>query len=226
MHFYFKNDPRVEPHGLHDIYRANPFVVDEPVLKPNLSTIDAEGGGILYTGPVRLSFYGGIRRYSEFLFFEDTNRPLYTSLYQQGLFEARYEAARISFIGGNVAFSLPGRFSATLDVKARSSQLSDVPGDIPYFPTLIGSMGVSYSFAEQRGLVQASGTLNGKRYADREQTIALSSYLDLDVQALYYVLENVGIYTQIRTLSGGSFEQWLHYPNATLIAMAGLRLRW
>ncbi len=222
IQLYVQNDPKREVHGLSDVHRLNPYVINEPELKPNLSTIDTEGGAILYTGPLRLSGFGGVQRFQEYLFFEEAPHLGFAG----GFFEARYEKANITYAGADVALALPGRLSASLGVTWRDGSLQDPQTDIPYFSALVGQGRMAYRFLEQKGLIQVNGTWQGQRFTDRAGTVELDAFLDVDVEGTYFIRPRWAIYSRINNITTQRFAHWNGYPTPPMEALVGVRLRW
>ena len=225
LRLYAESRPGTDLAGLAGLYEENPYLVDEPLVLPNVRQLDAEGGAELFAGPVQLKVWGGYERYPSFLFFEHAvnERGL---PYRRGLHTANYAAATIVHGGGDVSVALPGGLSALASVSVREGQLNEGGGAIPYFAPITGEAALSYAFAGRRGLLQLTSHYESKRYVSRALDRRVGDYVDLDLSASYDVAANVGLVARLDNIAFEALERWEGYPQPPLVMTAGLRVIW
>lgn len=229
LRLYAENRPGVEPNALADLYRRNPYLFDEPYLRPTLRTIDAEAGLSFFTGPVQVAGRAGFRRSPNHLFFEE--RDAVAPGYDRGFFAARYGEADIMHAGGDVSVVLPAGFHATAGLSVRDGRLTEQDAEIPYFAPVVGQAMLSYSFDGSRGLAQLVGSFESVRpRAVRQDSVGLDplgdadAYLDLDVRASYNISPAIGLLVRVENI--GRTERWMGYPRPPAVLTAGLRIHW
>jgi outer membrane cobalamin receptor len=212
----------VRPVSLARFYEENPYLQDQFAILATPFPVDATAGARLQTGPVQLTAEGGYRYAPLYRYFTtaSANQP-----YGSDLFQARYTAARIQHVGGRVALQGLEPVQASVAVTYRRGRL-DAGTAIPNFAPVTGSALVSYAFADRRGLLQLTGTLEGPRFADREKTQRLPLYLDADLRARYDITETIGLELDVHNLVPSTLERWAGYPRPPLTVTAGVRLQW
>lgn len=233
LRLYAENRPAVEPNALADVYRANPYVADEPRLQPTLRTVDAEAGLSFFSGPVQVAARAGYRRSPNELYFEE--RPASGPLPDRNLFAVAYGEAEILHAGGDLSVVLPAGFHATIGATVRRARLTEDDAALPYVAPFQGQAMLSYAFSGGRGLAQVVGQLEGARprravadsLAGLPAADALGdadAFLDLDLRATYNLSEAVGVLARIDNVGGA--ERWTGYPAPPAVISAGLRIRW
>ena len=132
-----------------EVFRENPYLVPQPLLRPTLRSVDAEAGASFFAGPVHLAVRGGYQEMPQRLIFEETG-----FFFDEGFTALRYERAEVAYAGGSVSLMLPGGLYALVGLTYRDGRLPD-DGDaaIPYFGSLVAEATLSYAFARRRGLV-------------------------------------------------------------------------
>ena len=224
LRLYAKSEPGVTFNGLADLYRQNPYLVDEPLVLPTVRQLDAEGGAELFAGPVQLSAHAGYEYYPSFLFFEHETRAVGLP-YRRGLHTANYAVATVVHGGASLSAALPGGLSAMLSVSVRDGRLED-DGAIPYFAPVAGEAMLSYAFARRRGLIQLVGHYESKRYVSLDRTRKVGDFIGLDLSASYDVSANIGLVAGIDNLAFDALERWAGYPQPPLVARVGFRVMW
>jgi hypothetical protein len=223
LEFYAVNDPVADRTSQKSIFEKNPFSFDRPLVLPELSVINLEGGLVYFTGPVRISAHGGYTMYDSRLYFEGDSSGV--AGYEGNLFATRYGEVDRYFYGADIALAFPGSFSIALTGDWSSSTLeSDL--ELPYDPDFVAGLRATYTFADDRAILQADGKYVGPVVIDTEGSEELDGYLDLSALASYYVTPHIGIYARAESITGDQFQRWAGYPAADWIAMAGIRLRW
>jgi hypothetical protein len=220
---YVQNRPVVRQTTQHDLYELNPFVVDGPLVLPELSVINSEAGLVYYAGPVRVSGRAGFGIYENYLVFDADTTALPD--YAGNLFEASYGSVDMFSVGVDLGLAFPGSFSMATTADWRGATL-DPDQDVPYLPSFeLGLIG-TYTFAADRAILQFDGRYVGTRKVDRVSDEELNGYLDLSALASYYVTPRIGVYVRANSITGDRFERWAGYPAADWIVLGGVRLSW
>ncbi len=226
LNLYIQNHPSLVARSLGDLYRENPYLLDEPRMQPTLHTINAETGVRYFIGNFLIAGRAGFEEAPNYQYFESVDgRSLGT--YAEGLTAVRYGKARIYRIGGESAFALTTRLHASVSLEARKGSLTELSADIPYFAPLTGTATLSYIFANDKGLIQTSTVYESRRYSSHEQTenTRVGAYLNLDIEASYQVSPWIGIVGRAENLIGGHLTRWANYPEIPASVMGGLRVR-
>ena len=223
LELYALNTPVVRQTSQRAIYEINPFVADGPVVLPELSVINLELGVVYYIGPLRVSARGGYASYENFMFFEPDSSGL--GGLTGNVFSTEYGNVKTHLFGGDVSLAFSGSFSLAVTVDWKGATL-DPDHDVPYFPNFESGIRATYTFADDRAILQADGKYIGARSADRLATGELAGYLDMSALASYYVTPRIGIYVRAKSITGDRFERWAGYPAADWIVVGGVRLRW
>lgn len=230
--FYVQNRPRLEFNTLADLFRQNPYLVNEPLVLPTVRTLNAEGGGEVFLGPAEVALRVGYLRSPNFLYFERATEAE-AGGYDHGFFVARYDRTEVLHVGGDVSVVLPAGLNASVGLTYRQGRLLDADADkpdapdaIPNFAPLVGRAALSYAFLDNRGLVQLNGVFERARYRDRAQSRRLGDFFDLDVALSYNLSTALGVVVRAENLSAGYLERWDRYEQAPFVLMGGFRVLW
>lgn len=225
LRFYVKNEPHADHHTLASLYRQNPYLVDGPILRPTIYTIDARGGGHIVKGAFEAEIYAGFQQAPNFLYFtRSTDADSYG--YGTDLLNAHYDEAEIILLGGDVSVNLPAGLNATVGLTVRDGRLTQDDTDIPYFGPLVGRGSLSYSFADGRGFLQATGRYESARFVDVPDARELGDFFDLDVEGSFDITPALGAVLRFQNLSAGYLERWERFEQSPFVLMGGLRVRW
>ncbi|WP_456427940.1 hypothetical protein [Rhodocaloribacter sp.] len=226
LNLYAQNRPALETLSLGELYRENPYLVDEPRMQPTLRTVDAEIGVRYFIGNVQLAGRAGFEEAPNYLYFEqEAGRGF--GVYSRGLTSARYGKARIYRVGGEASFMLTSGLHASVGLDVRKGRLTRAGANLPYFAPLKGTAMLSYIFGGGDGLIQLSGVYESPRYGARERTPEnrVGAYFNLDVEASYQVTPWIGIIGRTENLVGNRLTRWDNYPEIPTAFLAGLRIR-
>ena len=225
VRLFVENRPHAEHHTMASLYRDAPYLVDQPVVQPTIYTIDARGGGQLVRGAFEAELFGGYQRAPNFLYFTRSDN-FESYQYGNSLISTNFAEAEIIRVGGAVSVNLPAGFNATVGLTVRDGRLTDEDTDIPYFGPLVGRGSVSYSFADGRGFIQATGRYESARYVDIPDARRLGDFFDLDLEGSYNFSPALGAVVRFQNLSAGYLERWEGHDRASFVLMGGLRVRW
>lgn len=221
VRLYARNSPGVDPNAVSDVFRINPYLIPQPVLRPTVRTVDAKVGASVFAGPFQVAAEGGFQDMPQYLYFEND-----VGLYDRGATALRYGEAEVAYVGASLSVVLPGGLHAMAGATYRDGRLTEEDTDIPYFAPLLGEAMLSYSFAQSRGLVQLVGHYENGRYIDRQQSRKVDAYVDLDVEASYNFTRLVGVIVRVQNITGSDNARWDNYPESPYVIGAGLRVNW
>ncbi|HEX7071625.1 MAG TPA: hypothetical protein VF190_12500 [Rhodothermales bacterium] len=219
---YVQNRPAIEQHDLIDLYEANPFLVAEPIVAPSVRTLEVEGGGRFFIGPVQVGLRGGYRDYPTFLFFEHAGLA---EGYERGFSAARYDEATVVYGGGDLSIAIARGVQATLGATGRRGRLAD-DTVIPYFGSVVGNAMLSILFDRSKGLIQLTGTYESSRFRDRTKTRELGDFFDMDLLASYQVTPILKVLFAVDNISADRLERYDGYPLPPFVVRGGLGVRW
>ncbi len=216
---YARNTPTLQPTSARSIFEKNPFVEDEPLLRPVLFTLNAEGGAEIFAGPVQLSGKAGYQRSPSFQYFE------FAGAGGNFLAAVRYDEAKIAYLGADATAAVPGRLQASLGVTLRDGWLTDLDAEIPYFGAVVGRGLLAVTFADGRAQVQVVADYESARYHDLRQTRTIGDFFDADLAASYQITNNIGLSLRAENLSADRLERWENYPLAPTMVSLGANIR-
>lgn len=226
LSLFLQNQPAVQTHPLADLLETNPYLFGDIGVQPALRTTDAEGGLRLFAGPVQLVARGGYRYSVARPYVTDAPAASAADLYADGIFAVEYGSARIIHAGADVSLQRMGGVEVSIGGAFRNGQLVGRETAIPYFAPVTGHAVLSYAFADQRGLIQLTGRIEGTRYVDPSETTQIDPFMDVDVDASFDVTSSLGLIFELKNVTSGSLERWRQYPQPPLVVRTGLRVLW
>jgi hypothetical protein len=190
---------------------------------PTLYTTRLQSGAEVGLGPVRLRGQVGYRYAPSYRFF--TRDGGGTALRDPGL-EVGYESARI--LHGGARLSLQGleTVDAAISLSVRDGTLTDADAAIPYFSPVVAEGLFSVSFADQRGLLQTTGTVESPRPPRVGAAEDIDTYVSFDVEGSYQITSLLDVVLEVRNLSPSAPERWGRYPRPPAILSGGFRIHW
>jgi len=219
-----ENRPRLRHQGLDALYRRNPYAQHAPSVQPTLFTTDAASGVHVSTGALNLTAEAGYRYAPNYQFF---SRPGTSSraLADPGL-SVQYGSARI--LHGGVEVALQGRspVEASLRLSVRDGELVGPEASIPYFSPLRAEGMFSVSFADQKGLIQTTGTIESPRPVDVSGTPEVDTYVSFDLEGSYEITPLLSAVLELRNVGPSAPERWARYPRPPAVVSAGFRIHW
>jgi len=214
------NTPGLSGSSLSSLYTENPYAQHAPSPRPTLYTTDAEAGLSLSLGPVRLRSSGGYRYAPSYRFYAAPSPPARVG------FRTGYDSARILHGGAELALlGVPG-VEASAGVSVRDGTLVGDDDAIPYFSPVVADAMVSVSFADQRGLIQTTGTIESPRPVDRAETDDVRTFVSFDVEGSYEVTSLLDVVLRLRNLGPRAPKRWARYPQPPATVMGGFRIHW
>lgn len=214
------NTPGLQASGLAALYADNPYAAHAPSPRPTLYTTDAEAGLTVSLGPFRLRTTGGYRYAPSYRYFSGPTSPVSTG------FGVGYDSARILRGGAELALLGVSGVEASAGVSVRDGALVGDDDAIPYFSPVVADAMVSVSFADQRGLLQTTGTVESPRPVDRAGTDDVRTYVAFDVEGSYQVTSLLDVVLRVRNLGPRAPKRWARFPQPPATVMGGIRVHW
>ncbi|GAB5518099.1 MAG: hypothetical protein RhofKO_03500 [Rhodothermales bacterium] len=222
---YAQTLPSATLHSFREMTEVNPYIVPRPRLEASIRTVDAEAGADVFVGALRFKGFAGYQLAPNYRFFEvATQRE--RDIYSQGFSAARYERASIFHGGAEVSAALPQGVYGRLSTVIRRARLTDADTVIPYVSPFEVRAQLSYLFDRQRGLLQVGSSFHGRRYIDRNETVRVGDYFDLDIEASYMFTPTMGVLVQAGNLSIDALRYYDRYPITPFVVTGGFRFRW
>lgn len=212
------NRPRLGDTSLDQLYGTNPYAQHAPSLQPTIETTNAEAGLTVDFGQIRLVTGAGYRYAPVFRFFDYSR--------QSGLYDVRYDAARIIQGRGQIALQGVEGLQASLGLSVRDGELRSPDTEIPSFAPVTGEAMLGLSFADGDGFLEAQTRFESPRYADLAQDERLDSYFTLGLSGSYALNEQADIVARADHLSSNTLTLWKDYPYPPAEISLGLRLNW
>lgn len=224
VHLYARNSPGLSASRLDDLYRENPYLVDEPLLQPTLRTIDARVGGEYFQGPFKMNAYVGYQFAPNQRYFTAAEAPI-NRIYTRGFTQVAYDRARVLLAGADASVLLTRGMLLSAGFTLRDGRLTRLDTDIPYFATVVARSMLSVSFDGRKGLFQVQGRFENARDIDPLQSARVPAFVDVDALLSYYFTPWVGATLRLDNI-GNRTERWLHYPHSSNVLMGSLNIRW
>lgn len=218
VRLYARTQPQLGTSSLEALSATNSYTEYAPSLRPSLETTHADAGLAYTPGPVRIVAEAGYRYAPTYRYF--TQRP-------DGLFDVRYDAARI--LEGRAEVALQGRrgVQASLSMTVRDARLPTRDADVPNMATVTADAMVAVSVADGDGTLTAHGHVAGPRDAHFGPTAPrLDALWSLDLEADYAITSRIDLLARAHNVSDEAPVRWAGYPRAPAQFSAGLRLHW
>jgi len=211
------NRPRLGDTSLDRFYATNPYAQHAPSLQPTLETTNAEAGLTVSLGTVRLVTAAGYRYAPAYRYFS------YDA--QSGLYDVRYNSARILQGRGQIALQGIEGVQASLGLSVRDGTLTSRDTAIPSFAPITADAMLAVSFADGDGFLEAQTRFESPRDASLAND-RLDSYFTLDLEGTYALGDQAEIVARAEHLSSGTLTLWKNHPRPPAQVSAGLRLSW
>ena len=219
---FLRNEPRMQANSLYDLYQANPYLADEPAVRPTIYRFDAAFGGRVFFGRVQVFGEVGYQESPTYRYFQATDQALG---YRRGIFRVAYDDARILRAQVGTSVLLPQGFQTTWTFSYRQGTLTDLDADIPFFAPYTGEAMLSYALLDRRLRLQATAVLEGPRSLTTEDIEDLPPMFSADVEVAYMLTTNLGVLVRGEQL-GVNQELWERYPWPSAVVSGGIRFMW
>lgn len=208
---FVQNDPHLGVRSLTDLTADNPYVLADPIVVPDVMTVDARAGLELRSGPSRSRVFVHGMSAPTYLAFETIG----------GGFEALYLDAQAVGLGADVAVVGPAGVTASAGLEIRRGRAEG--GDIPFFAPLTGHAGVQVPFLGGRGRVGLAAQAESARPTDRFGSDEAPAYGRLSLDTRYAVAGPLAVVLRGERLVGEA-ERWPGFPEPPFTVLLGLRL--
>jgi len=219
---FARNKPGLSAGALSTLYAHNPYAESIPSLRPDVRTTDAEAGLDLSIGPLQFRTQAGYRYAPSYRYFTAPSSRQAADT----PFQVEYESARILHGGAELALQGIDGVEASAGVSVRDGRLVGDDDSIPYFSPVVADAMLSISFADQRGLLQTTGTIESPRPVDRTETSEVSTYVSFDLEGSYEVTSLLDVVARIQNIGPEPPKRWARYPQPPATFMAGFRIHW
>lgn len=213
LRLFASNDPRLVVRGLGDLAETNPFVIDRPVVAPDLLRLDSRIGAELDGGALRLRGFAHLVDAPTWLFFERDA--------SDGRFVEGYESIRIQGITGEASLITASGVSFDAGLTVRDGEIDGNGGDIPYFAPVVLRGGVQIPFS--RGRIALSALHETERPADRGNITQAPSITRLSADLHVNITRILSVVAEADRLAG-SVEEWPGYRLPGTTVRGGLRV--
>jgi hypothetical protein len=115
---------------------------------------------------------------------------------------------------------------ASAGISVRDGVLVGDDDAIPYFSPVVANAMLSVSFADQRGLLQTTGTIESPRPVDRAASDEVRTFVSFDVEGSYEVTSLLDVVLRLRNLGPRAPKRWARYPQPPATVMGGFRIHW
>ena len=219
---YARNTPRLRGGSLSTLYAENPYAAHAPSVRPTLFTTDAETGLRLTAGAIRLRANAGYRYAPSYQYFSTPTGAAAAN----ASFPVGYDSARILHGGAELALQGLSGIEAVAGISVRDGVLIGDDDAIPYFSPVAADAMLSVSFADQRGLLQTTGTVESPRPVDRAASAEVRTYVSFDVEGSYEITPLLDVVVRFQNLAPRAPKRWARYPRPPASMMGGFRMHW
>jgi hypothetical protein len=219
---YARNTPGLSAGSFAALYAQNPYAESLPSPRPTLSTTDAAAGFRVSLGPIQARTTAGYRYAPSYrYFFSSSGIGTVDDPFQVG-----YDSARLLRGGAELALQGITGVEASAGISVRNGTLVGDDDAIPYFSPVVADAMVSVSFADQRGLLQTTGTIESPRPVNRAETDEVRTYVSFDVEGSFEVTSLLDVVLRLQNLGPQAPKRWARYPQPPASVMGGFRIHW
>jgi len=223
LRFYGGNQPSLDSGLMRNTYAQAPFIQDQPLLLPSITSLDANTGVEYLSQYVTAKAQVGYkdqpnRRYAL--------RSASSSFgYSTGFSALAYDDATVFYGKLDIGVVLWPGMQIGVNAELRQAELSDSGAEIPYYsPLAIGGFG-SASFLDGDALIQVDFRHEAARTIDLVGGLETGSISLVSIEGSYFLAPNYGISLGVRNL-GSSPEFWQLYPMESSTVYFGAKYRW
>lgn len=217
------NIPEVHRFALPEILALAPYSIPSPNALPAVFGVNAKGQIEVGSDPWQVNVHTSFRRSEAFPFLEQVAIPGYRAHF----LEMGYGAASHLSVGTELrAFSHTGlHASAALTWNRAVLEAGDL--GVPYIPTLQSVISAGFAPEGSAGRVVASLHVLGERPTSRVGGDPMApAYARFDVSGSWRFTSILEGTARLRGAVPGMREEWLGYPEAAIVPMVGLTVRW
>jgi len=195
-----------------DLVRENPYIATNIVMDAAYDVLDLSGT-VLFHPSSRLTASAGLRllqRDREAVWIGDT----------VGTFSPSYVTVTRIDIPFDVRWILTSRDALTADMRLTMSDVQDAKTQ-PYLPSVRAS--VSHDRLWSQDVRSVIGVIYvGERWADLQNTISLSGYIDIRARLDVQISKDFSVFVSTDNLLGSSVVLWRGYTERAMFVRAGI----
>ena len=212
LRLFASNDPGLGVRGLGDLAETNPFVVDRPVIAPDLLRTNARVGVELVSARLRLQGFAHYTDAPTWLVFDRA---------PDGRFFEGYEGVRIQGATARASIVAASGVSVEVGATARQGEITENGGEIPFFSPLTFRGGLQVPFA--RGRLGLTAYHETARPDSRGGFTEVDGFTLLSADARYDLTGSIALLLQADRLAG-TVEEWPGYALPGTTVRGGLRV--
>lgn len=215
--------PSLDSSLMKDVMMLSPFLMDEPVLLPSLTSIDANVGIRVQTELFSASARAGWRDRPYFRY--PVQSDVAVRGYLAGYSALGYSATDEYYATGDISVIFSPGIQAGVDFTTRNASVSSTNMDVPYLsPLIIGGfvvVGLMEGDLEMGLRVEHESS----RTIDAGATNKVPAVTNVHLSGSYFFHENYGLTAGIRNLGSGP-KFWDAYEFESNAFYLGARYRW
>lgn len=217
------NIPEVQRFSLPEILDLAPYSIPSPDALPAVFGVNAKGQIEVGSDPFQVTVNTTFKRSEAFPFLEQVGVPGYRA----NFLKMGYGAGSHLSVGTELrAFSHTG-LHASLAVAWNRARLEQNDAATPYIPALQSSISAGYAPDGSAGRIAATLHLLGERTTSRTDGDPMApTYARFDVTGSWRFSPLLEGTARLRGAVPGMREEWLGYPEAAVVPMIGLTVRW
>lgn len=209
--------------GLASVYASIPYLTDEPLLLPRLTSIDGRFGIRSAAKVITADVHAGLKDIPWYGYPEHPSAPLRN--YEAGYPDLGYGEATVLYAGGSATVILSTAVQFGIEAEIREGELTGNDTVIPYFSPVVVGGHASAAFVGGTVQTQAHARYESPRYRDAAETRQIPGVFSLDVETSWFFTDRYALLAGVRHL-GAEPEFWDLYPMPGSVIYTGLRLRW
>lgn len=194
-----------------DLVMMNPYIDDSVPLDAAYDIVDLRGT-VTFHPSVRTTISAGVRM-------KQTDREPVWVPGQSGVFTVDYRTVSMVEINADARFIVSPRDIVVADIRMTSASVSEASAQ-PYLPSLRASADYERiwldAFRTSVGVVYL-----GQRWADLANTVALSGYADLRLNASYAISTSFDLHARAENLLGSTVILWEGYRERGIFVTVG-----
>ncbi len=215
--------PGLEATSLKEAYHAHPYLMDEPLILPRMTSIDAYLGVELTS----VSFNGVLSAG-----WTDSPSAAYASApstslrgYSDGYFAYDHARTRTAWVEGDLTYIASTALEAGIRLRIQDAQLEESEQALPFVSPIASRFWVTSSFLDARLQLLSAIRFESSRPVQPGGSNDGASLVDAELNGHWWLRPELGVTIGIRhLLSEPTF--WPGYPLESTAVRAGLRWRW
>ncbi len=223
VQLHAQTSPSLDGSLMKDVMTLSPFLMDEPVLLPSMTSIDANIGIRVQTELFSASARAGWRDQPYFRY--PVQSDVSVRGYLAGYSALGYSATDEYYATGDLSVILRPGIQAGVDLIARNASVSSTNMDVPYLSPLVAGGYVVAGLMDGDLEMKLRVEHEAARTIDATATKKVPATTNVHLRGSYFFHKNYGFTAGIRNLGSGS-QFWDAYEFESNAFYLGARLRW